>query len=607
MNRTLFDQPSQVLPVIVEPGTGPFRDGLSLELRPGVNLLRAENGAGKSLLMRWIALFAKQRFQVGDLTVTDGMTGVEAQIRVGSASITCRQGAKPKAIGADTLPPIEGVPDPIALLISGNHRTGERPAFKARLGALLTWTGLQSDAELIALLIGSDPDLVRLCRQIKPGDDLTDVAEMIRKTCYELRGEAEVKAGLEQSRLDGLLGRKVEIIGPFSETELIQISPEVADAERLQSECLQALGSIRAKRAAMLAEDARRNQARATLGDRPEVAGDEERLKVANSAVLGASDALAGTRAVLAGMSLPRDLEKLVANYEDALRQAYEQWAENAETINAAWSDGYAGTPVFFQATEKNVDLAAKLLDARQRITAPREQLAAAEEERKQAHDGLTAAEWALKQAEIDRDEAKEALRQAIARRDAYDATKASLDEPLAIPEEELVTQAEESLAAATRTVEAHRAALKLREVLALIGSAEESLKAAKLRVAFYEEEPDHVWSRLAQVVNLRLKSDIIRVEGDEIQVRVEGIWRDIADKDRVSEGIRHAACYDLLLQHRRGHRVILIEDSTPVGPARLEELGRQAEAKGIILVLETPVGATAGQYEVLHYPEASS
>src|SRR5215211_7579628 len=104
------------LPVVVEPGVGPFTDGLELVLLPGVNVLRAENGFGKSLLLRLLGLFARQRLSMGDVAINDEATGLEVGVSFGAARMVARRGAKPKVFNKESLPPIEGLPEPISTL-----------------------------------------------------------------------------------------------------------------------------------------------------------------------------------------------------------------------------------------------------------------------------------------------------------------------------------------------------------------------------------------------------------------------------------------------------------------------------------------------------------
>ena len=593
------------LPVVIEPGTGPFRDGLSFDLIAGANLLKWENGVGKSTAMRLIGLFAKQRLSVGDLTVTDDLTGMTAEIRVGAASIRARQGQKPKAIGRETLPPIEGLPDVIRVLATGDHRKGTRPAFKARLGALLAWVGLGSDADLIDLLIGRDAAVREACRGLAaPGDDLVEAAEEIRKGIYGLTRTAAEALQAQSDRHNILAGRKAEALGTFPEDEISRIVPEVEASELRHSKLLQELGSIQARRESALAEESRRSQLRDGLGDRPGTLAEEGALALATTRVSEAKKLEDAQRERLAGLSREEDLEERVA--EAGLRLSRKKWESDCRAVATILDDSIAYTgDTLKRALDNTHESGAALLATYQGMKEPlaRQQEVAAE--RAAVLSNLQEAMKAREKAVADQSAADQALRAAQERQARWDRVKAEISQPISIPSEESVTEAEEKVRIAANLLAAHRAAVKYREIMAKMAQSQEAMVELKDRVDFLEAEPNQVWSRLAQAVNLRLKSDLIRVEGEEIQIKATGDeWRDIADTDRVSEGIRHAVCYDLLLAHRVGSRVILIEDSTAVGPARLEELGAKARESGVILVLETPIGAVKGFYAVEHFPK---
>lgn len=595
------------LPVTIEPGTGPFRDGLSFDLIAGANLLKWENGVGKSTAMRLIALFAKQRLSVGDLTVTDDLTGMTAEIRVGAASIRARQGQKPKAIGRETLPPIEGLPDVIRVLATGDHRKGTRPAFKARLGALLAWVGLGSDADLIDLLIGRDAAVREACRGLAaPGDDLVEAAEEIRKGIYGLTRTATEALQAQTDRHNILAGRKVEALGSFSEDDISRIAPDVEASELRHSKLLQELGSIQARRESALAEESRRSQLRDGMGDRPGTVAEEGALALATTQVSEAKKFEAGQRDRLAGLSREEDMEDRVAEAGLRLDATRQKWQADCRTVATILDDSIKYTSETLQRAMDNThESGAALLVAYQGMKEPLARQQEVATERAAVLSTLQEAIKAHEKVVADQSAADQALRAAQERQARWDRVKTEISQPIAVPSEDAVAEAEEKVRTAANLLAAHRAAVKYREIMSKIAQSQESMLGLRERVDFLEAEPDEVWSRLAQAVNLRLKSDLIRVEGEEIQIKAtDGEWRDIADTDRVSEGIRHAVCYDLLLAHRVGSRVILIEDSTAVGPARLEELGAKARESGVILVLETPIGAVKGVYAVEHFPK---
>ena len=108
--------PTFALPLEVE-AAGPFQEATKVGIiRPGVNLLRARNGWGKTSLMRMLVAFAKKQLKTGDVTVNDERTGSTAKVQFGPASMRAKLGRRPAREGHEQLPPIEGLPEPISSL-----------------------------------------------------------------------------------------------------------------------------------------------------------------------------------------------------------------------------------------------------------------------------------------------------------------------------------------------------------------------------------------------------------------------------------------------------------------------------------------------------------
>ena len=106
------------LPLVVTKG-GPFRKRTKLgTFRPGVNVLRARNGYGKTYILRLLVVFAKRLLRIGDFEVNDQLTGSTAKAELGVARMTVTVGARPARTGVDQLPPIEGLPDLIRFSVT---------------------------------------------------------------------------------------------------------------------------------------------------------------------------------------------------------------------------------------------------------------------------------------------------------------------------------------------------------------------------------------------------------------------------------------------------------------------------------------------------------
>jgi len=430
--------------------------------------------------------------------------------------MTARQGAVPRRSGADALPPIEGIPDPIRILSTGDDMKGDEAAFKARLKALLVWTGIEADESSIAELLGSGLEL----DGFHPDDgDLIQAATEIRAEIHRRRRVAEIEVEDSVSKRALLADHKESAIGEFDEEEVLAARGcDVAEARQLADAMNQELTLLQAKRAMGLSEQARREEARWTLGPRPKVADHRARVE---------SD-LAYKRAELTTG------QNIVAEQ----RAAVVKVAAEVETLEIWYADAVS----LFHSTEK-----------------------------------------------------------ALGR---WDSTAAALEAPLDIPTERDIHAAQEQNDVASHALLVAAAAASYVDVSGRLDANETAVEGHGEAVEYWESESVNVWQRLAGIVNGKLKSDVIRVEDEEIQIRVDGQWRNIADDAAVSEGLRHAACYDLLLAHRSGQQVILVEDSTPVGPRRMKEIGAAARDAGVILVFETPVNAAEGVYAVDYYPE---
>jgi hypothetical protein len=270
-------------------------------------------------------------------------------------------------------------------------------------------------------------------------------------------------------------------------------------------------------------------------------------------------------------------------------------------------------------AAEEQVEQARSVISEKADATASARHLV--EEIRQQlarAEVALANAESAERAARVAADAAQLALRQAERQAQDWDQMQQQLSAGLKFPTEAEVAAAEDAYRRAESALRLHEAATEYGRLTVQIDGVVAEQKAKADRIEFLNDEADAVWSRLAEETNARLRSDQIRInqvarkrrgkaEDDLVQVieiKVKGKWVDIADDENVSEGNRIAVAFALLMQHRRGRRVINIEGTTPLGTRNLEELARMAIDNGLIINLETAQGALPdGAMYVVHYP----
>ncbi len=515
-------------------GAGPFdrlRSPFELEFRAGVNVLVAPNNWGKSWTMRLLARFNADKLSVGDLTVNDDLTGGIAKAWVNGATMRARAGRAPDLDG--TPPPIDALPEAIAVLAHGGHMKGDKPAFKARLGALLHWVAMSSTEDVLRQLLGEDPKIAALYGRIiapngelkhaKParrditlveGVDLIEAASRIREAIHSMRRSQSVKLEVAKANIDGINGRKREIVdgAGLAEARLSGIKPAVDDTQEELGRARTEHATLNSRRLSGLAELGRRAQALQDLGIRPDPGPKLAAAKRARRAADKVDDDMVETRSAV------ENLRAELARAEEKLRGLEDRAAERVGAADAA--------------------------ETEHRTT-------------------VEAAE-------------------------RWDRLNAELTAELEVPEEHEVEEARRAVDVLEKRLTHHRAAVRYQAVTAELEAEHESAGDLEDRVTFLKSEADEVWSRLAAAVNRELEGDRVRVGEDEtIEIRVGRRWFDITDQDRVGEGVTFNACYELLLKHRKGQRVIVIEGHTTVDPEHLEALALRAREQGTVLILE--------------------
>lgn len=592
------------LSVHVDANTGPFEEAHDWLYKPGANVNVADNGEGKTWLGRLLCLLASAKVPSSLFRVNDDATGASlvARMTFGRAEIRAQKDGTPKISNAGTLPPVEGLPDPISVLITGNHYTTPWAALKARVSALLRWIGIDSDEHSILRLLGDSPRMEDLSFSRK--GDLGEVADAIRKACHKKRQEAELAEAQQRESLAGLEGQKVAILGSFQESEVSTLTPTTAEIQGALTWARDSLASLRQRRNSGLEEEARRSQVRGSLGERPDTATQEAELAVAIERLeeLKRLHGDASIRAKLADTVVESQVgaeSEAVAAAALALRNI----AEWPARVKASVMEGSA--PRWGQGLDAAKEEALRLvlaLEGALRFNPGALQIALRDAEAVRAEVSRLHREIGdADTAKIEAYERLAAAKRAVA---TYNDTAAKLAAPLEIPAEVEIQIATDRVTSLEVDLAKHRTAEKYQRLSAQLELARKELEAREELVKFWASQNDQVWVRLADLTNEKLQSEVIRVCGEEVQIFVDDRWISIADSNEVSEGQVVAACYDLMLD-RREEKIIVIEKSTPIGPSLLESIGRKARDKGIILIMESAYGAVPGKYSVDYYPAA--
>jgi hypothetical protein len=523
---------------------GPIKGAVKIgTIKPGVNLLRAENGWGKTTILRALRSIAGGSGE--GLTVhrssapeIDEETGATAKITLGAATMKISGGRKPKRAGAESLPKIEGLPDPISTLETADHVKEDGAAFRRRLGATLRWLGIESTRETLLEIAGESTTLRGLWSGSRSDahDDLIEATQAMRKLAHEQRRTAESGARNAQADVARIEGERDQVAEGGDPKDLIGlVAPEVM-AEKLTSANEARLALEVSKRKA---EGERERRAKLKPAD-----GVEESLSAAKASLVALSSAIS-----------------VVISKQEEHRKETEEALAALDAAKTRMSN----------AESKTRELNEARISARDR-----------EHSAKDAVDT-----W-----ERQRERAKE--------------IEAELAKPIGCPTEEELTEAANKVDLATRALEKSKRGQKMRDVLSRLEIARAASTEAEHGVTYWEKEAAEIWKRLAAVVNTKLASDRIRVNDDRIEAMVDGVgWRDLSDTANVSEGQRADACYSLMLDHRSGEQIIVIENANPISPDRLARIGEMAAAKGIALVMEGIPGRGETGFSLEHYDGA--
>lgn len=234
----------------------------TLRLLPGVNVLRGENGAGKTSAYRAIsrAQGAKIELERRDGTQHGSVRGPGVTLRVGKV---VRATGHAELSLADV--------SPLSTLIDPQIQDPEAAA-RARLRALVELLRLSVTDEAVSALCGGDAELAAWVAEEVQSEAITDllgVSEKARRRMHALAREQESAAERAAAVRIGSGQRAGEILealggdGGLTETPVEQARGAVADGGRRYE---RALAQCEAREAL----EARQTELRATIGERPD-------------------------------------------------------------------------------------------------------------------------------------------------------------------------------------------------------------------------------------------------------------------------------------------------------------------------------------------------
>lgn len=565
---------------------GPLRGERLIGYVPhGWSDVLGHNGAGKTRLVSALVALPLPKLGPDGLSRTDGES--ITSIAFGAASLTIEEresatGGKSKLHvdrrSVDSEGPITKLPDPIEVLVTGDHRVSDAAAWRARLEALVQFCPVAVTEDRLRVLAGSplpspDDDLADwlLARhQREPFGSMIDAADALAGS----RGELNARAKRQEQSAEGLLHEASGIKGALratleaaarglgidtsDEVAMTQLEQQLANANgRADSGRLaRAEASVRELQVAkQQAEDRRRQimELRIQHGDRP---GDE--LEAANAEL-----ALAESRL-------------------------------NAERAAYATATAGASAPPEVNPRIAEIKLAIQELEREARALAAEDQ-AAFIRRGKEASAALSRCRADVEQAERDRAAANTQRDVAIRRCNTWDEVAAVLARPLPeSPSEDAIRQAEQELALArhadgvgTHAETWQRRALEHSRAQLSYDRMAEHAKALRSDVMA-------AWGRLGQAINDALPAQLIRIGADgEILVRHEDgeRWYDVADDVRLSSGRLRVAMLELFLARTApGSNVIVLEElALYIDDDNRKRLSAVAGARQIRLLAERP------------------
>lgn len=233
-------------------------------LRPGVVKLRGRNGACKTTAQYLLARLGAEKWLPSDVELADPRTGSTARIQIDGATLIYHPGSAPVASGLDKLPVgVQTLPASYLTLDTGAHRKSEAAALRARLEAVCSIAGVVPTLDRLELvakgMIEIDPEAVGT-RQYP------DWVDKIGDLLHEQKRQRQRQAEAQESEAEGLakvVGARLEEAGMTIEQLTQTDSREKLDAARDR------MRSLLDKRAWARQEAARREELRASLGERP--------------------------------------------------------------------------------------------------------------------------------------------------------------------------------------------------------------------------------------------------------------------------------------------------------------------------------------------------
>lgn len=246
--------------------TGPIRE-FEVDIAPGVSVARGANGVGKTHLMA-----AVTKALGGDpempLTATDGMpkgnVAINGVVLLAIAKSNRTAGKADVALVSTS---------PLTTLVDPDIADPVR-AENARLKALLQLVDCPVTESTIPTLVGGDAEAVEYLEGMPPGD-VVQLADSVRRNMHLAKRHHDLEAVRAGAEADAA---KVETPSAISDVS-VETAQTASDGSLMELQRLTGEASQRAAR------ERERAEIEATLGERPDVESEREKLRVAENAV----------------------------------------------------------------------------------------------------------------------------------------------------------------------------------------------------------------------------------------------------------------------------------------------------------------------------------
>jgi hypothetical protein len=616
-----------------------------------------ENMEGKSRFLSAVRAIPLKTLKAGMLTMTRGETDVAvglgtSELRVETRIIGGKEKPKVDRRNVDAHGPIEELPDPITLLITGGGHVSADSNWRTRLQALLAFHPVAVTDERLLKLAGALPapdhdiaaELATLHQTdpfpslLEAADGLADRNGILQKRAREVETDVqgfEADAQRQQGKIEQLLKSAADeaamhLADPALRIALLDESSEAAQAptRHRYAEAYRTRLEVRLDdRSVALGE---RRALRESHGERPNIDAEQQavatlgrRISAARLDVSEKREAEAAARRAVAEVApdveTARELIARRATAWDAKVSAIIEGLDGGDPTDG-WPVSDVGSFIAAGIAALN-ELAAAIeasTDTRQRHARLQVEAAAASQ-------AATAADATLTALLQEEEGLERSLAAASERVEGWQKTADLLAAPLPTIEPAgfegvatvastlaalvqvtepgsdydeakaaVLAAADEVLAGLAKSAKLAAAGAPYRAAVAELKRIEQERDEAAERAAFLRADVSATWDRLGEVISTAIESALVRVgQGRSIEILLEdGRWLNVADDIEISKGRLRRAFLEFFLERTpAGERNVLVEDviMLPIGPAGREEISRRAAAKQIRLLFEQP------------------